>query len=162
MVRIHPDPPAGAHEERTSIGRGHSSAGRAPALQAGGHRFDPGWLHQPHEAGISKQRRARDAAWCFLKAWEASIGCSLTIWKEGSCPWKAGVVMTRASRRTLGYVLHRAPAVKAAGAHKRESFLWLRDGVSDFGSRRLGVSRQQGYRVKRISACGGCLGNDRR
>ena len=24
--------------------RGHSSAGRAPALQAGGHRFDPGWL----------------------------------------------------------------------------------------------------------------------
>jgi hypothetical protein len=26
--------------------RGHSSAGRAPALQAGGHRFDPDWLHQ--------------------------------------------------------------------------------------------------------------------
>ena len=26
--------------------RGHSSAGRAPALQAGGRRFDPGWLHQ--------------------------------------------------------------------------------------------------------------------
>jgi hypothetical protein len=28
-----------------SYARGHSSAGRAPALQAGGHRFDPGWLH---------------------------------------------------------------------------------------------------------------------
>ena len=26
--------------------RGHSSAGRAPALQAGGRRFDPAWLHQ--------------------------------------------------------------------------------------------------------------------
>ena len=26
--------------------RGFSSAGRAPALQAGGHRFDPGTLHQ--------------------------------------------------------------------------------------------------------------------
>src|SRR6202042_1390598 len=25
--------------------RGHSSVGRAPALQAGGRRFDPGWLH---------------------------------------------------------------------------------------------------------------------
>ena len=25
--------------------RGHSSDGRAPALQAGGRRFDPGWLH---------------------------------------------------------------------------------------------------------------------
>jgi hypothetical protein len=26
---------------------GRSSAGRAPALQAGGHRFDPGRLHHP-------------------------------------------------------------------------------------------------------------------
>ena len=26
---------------------GHSSAGRAPALQAGGHRFDPVCLHWP-------------------------------------------------------------------------------------------------------------------
>src|SRR5262249_11440936 len=26
--------------------RGHSSVGRAPALQAGGRRFDPVWLHQ--------------------------------------------------------------------------------------------------------------------
>ena len=25
---------------------GHSSAGRAPALHAGGRRFDPAWLHQ--------------------------------------------------------------------------------------------------------------------
>ena len=30
--------------------RGCSSAGRAPALQAGGHRFDPGQLHQPSVA----------------------------------------------------------------------------------------------------------------
>ena len=31
--------------KRKSLG-GHSSAGRAPALQAGGRRFDPVWLHQ--------------------------------------------------------------------------------------------------------------------
>ena len=31
----------------TVSARGHSSAGRAPALQAGGRRFDPVWLHQP-------------------------------------------------------------------------------------------------------------------
>jgi hypothetical protein len=48
MVRIHPDPPLfgrvmGANKTRD---RGCSSAGRAPALQAGGHRFDPGQLHQ--------------------------------------------------------------------------------------------------------------------
>src|SRR4029079_19622013 len=29
--------------------RGVSSAGRAPALQAGGHRFDPGTLHTAHD-----------------------------------------------------------------------------------------------------------------
>ena len=35
--------------------RGCSSAGRAPALQAGGHRFDPGQLHQ-----ISNQMARRE------------------------------------------------------------------------------------------------------
>ena len=38
MVRTHPDPPI-------TFG-GCSSIGRAPALQAGGHRFDPVHLHQ--------------------------------------------------------------------------------------------------------------------
>ena len=31
---------------KTAKPRGYSSAGRAPALQAGGHRFDPDYLHQ--------------------------------------------------------------------------------------------------------------------
>ena len=65
MVRVHPDPPTlqivsgintrfaqdllpirrlyGGPEMQA---RGCSSAGRAPALQAAGHRFDPGQLHQ--------------------------------------------------------------------------------------------------------------------
>lgn len=38
MVRIHPDPPKSTW--------GCSSIGRAPALQAGGRRFDPVQLHQ--------------------------------------------------------------------------------------------------------------------
>jgi hypothetical protein len=38
MVRTHPDPPS-------LYRRGCSSVGRAPALQAGGHRFDPVHLH---------------------------------------------------------------------------------------------------------------------
>ena len=41
MVRIHPDPPTKIEER---IG-GCSSVGRAPALQAGGRRFDPDQLH---------------------------------------------------------------------------------------------------------------------
>ena len=34
--------------------RGYSSAGRAPALQAGGQRFDPAYLHQRLK-GITKK-----------------------------------------------------------------------------------------------------------
>ena len=36
-VQVFPDPP---------LYRGYSSAGRAPALQAGGQEFDPPYLHQ--------------------------------------------------------------------------------------------------------------------
>jgi hypothetical protein len=41
---------------RTSVW-GHSSAGRAPALQAGGRRFDPVWLHQ---SGSSSPQASRN------------------------------------------------------------------------------------------------------
>ena len=53
---------AGQKAERTAARleapRGHSSDGRAPALQAGGRRFDPGWLHQkaPAREQISRVR----------------------------------------------------------------------------------------------------------
>lgn len=36
--------------------RGHSSAGRAPALQAGGRRFDPDWLHQKEKKRREKKK----------------------------------------------------------------------------------------------------------
>ena len=41
----------GKHKERKELGPrdfswGYSSAGRAPALQAGGQEFDPPYLHQ--------------------------------------------------------------------------------------------------------------------
>src|SRR5215471_218597 len=59
MVRIHPDPPVECH-------RGCSSVGRAPALQAGGHRFDPVQLHQtasrPLGAGLRNFTRVRKQA----------------------------------------------------------------------------------------------------
>ena len=43
VVQIYPGPPAMLHARG---GRGISSAGRAPGLQPGGHRFEPGILHQ--------------------------------------------------------------------------------------------------------------------
>ena len=34
---------------------GYSSAGRAPALQAGGRRFDPDYLHHPTKAALLRE-----------------------------------------------------------------------------------------------------------
>ena len=39
--------------------RGYSSAGRAPALQAGGHRFDPDYLHQKGERTRARRQPLR-------------------------------------------------------------------------------------------------------
>ena len=48
---------------------GVSSAGRAPALQAGGHRFDPGTLHQKRLTETSKEaeRQKVEASLSLLK-----------------------------------------------------------------------------------------------
>ena len=49
MVQIRPDPPFTDSRHVAALVHpqlGHSSAGRAPALEAGGRRFDPDWLHQ--------------------------------------------------------------------------------------------------------------------
>ena len=45
MVRVHSGPPLIALDGHHLLGRGISSAGRAPALHAGGQRFDPAILH---------------------------------------------------------------------------------------------------------------------
>ena len=49
-------------KKRKNPKRGVSSAGRAPALQAGGHRFDPGTLHQRSQGygPIAQLARAHD------------------------------------------------------------------------------------------------------
>jgi hypothetical protein len=66
-------------------GWGRSSAGRAPALQAGGHRFDPGRLH--HSRLQSKRRvphgRAAAAIVCLQTMRAGPIGeapdCELVV-----------------------------------------------------------------------------------
>ena len=50
-----PRPPAAASRRRV---RGCSSAGRAPALQAGGHRFDPVHLHHGRQRDGGRRGRA--------------------------------------------------------------------------------------------------------
>ena len=46
--------------------RGYSSAGRAPALQAGGHRFDPDYLHQMGERTRAKRQPLK--TWAYSSA----------------------------------------------------------------------------------------------
>ena len=44
---------------RAKIAWGYSSAGRAPALQAGGRRFDPDYLHQRASEDENDDRRQK-------------------------------------------------------------------------------------------------------
>ena len=44
--------PYGLGLEDAGLGRGHSSVGRAVALQASGRRFDPVWLHHSYSVVI--------------------------------------------------------------------------------------------------------------
>ena len=54
--------------------RGLSSAGRAPALQAGGQRFDPARLHQPLMKPPAK-RRASVSSTCVSRDEEPKFRC---------------------------------------------------------------------------------------
>ena len=52
---------AGDEDCEKKIARGYSSAGRAPALQAGGRRFDPDYLHHLSSYGsVAQLARAYD------------------------------------------------------------------------------------------------------
>ena len=53
--------------------RGHSSVGRAPALQAGCHRFEPGCLHH---ASLVAQRRVKHALRSFSEARQDGLEAS--------------------------------------------------------------------------------------
>ena len=56
--RVHFGPPLQKEEPLWGV----SSAGRAPALQAGGHRFDPGTLHHEEIDWNS------NGSWCFIES----------------------------------------------------------------------------------------------
>ena len=82
MVQIHPDPPLSSDEDQgtrdeekilvtsylslVTVIWGHSSAGRAPALHAGGRRFDPAWLHQICSCAAASEYEFEQKTECFL------------------------------------------------------------------------------------------------
>jgi hypothetical protein len=58
---------------------GHSSAGRAPALHAGGQEFDPPWLHhQLYRVLRAKVSSEKD----LIELMRLRIDSSLTKWKS--------------------------------------------------------------------------------
>jgi hypothetical protein len=144
MVRIHPDPPrqvtvVGWQLSVKASGRGCSSVGRAPALQAGGRRFDPVRLHQ---SGVRSQRtevskgvapvlEPIDCGTVFSSVFcensELKAVCSLTI-REG----KAHSGLMRFRMRRVELYLARARDTKGARAgwrkHTRSEWLWALDG----------------------------------
>ena len=67
-----------------SLKWGVSSAGRAPALQAGGHRFDPGTLHQQRD---------------WLKLQEIEVSLSFLKKRFKDAPWKLNIEIIDAIMR---------------------------------------------------------------
>ena len=82
MVRVHFGPPL-----QLNTLWGVSSAGRAPALQAGGHRFDPGTLHHSNW-------ELRMESW-GLRNWlkfQRNLKLHWVPWKRNSnAPWKLNI-----------------------------------------------------------------------
>jgi hypothetical protein len=101
--------------------RGCSSVGRAPALQAGGHRFDPVHLHHRVEEdwGNSKrsaQRLGKKKLFMAPVHWTRDANCADCQGEEASCD--VTEADTSGGARLRSAFLHRASdagAVKAAG-----------------------------------------------
>ena len=113
-VRFLPDPPRPR--------RGHSSAGRAPALHAGGREFDPPWLHH----------RARRAGGGCLPG-----GC-LAVWIAASRKRASGALRVRlrvAGRR-------RRPALRPVFFFNSSGSARVRGGLAP------GLHRGRGCRVR--------------
>ena len=139
MVRIHPDPPGSGNG--TQPERGCSSIGRAPALQAGGRRFDPVQLHQFQVSGIGDQaseeaarcgtrrqeiRRQRRGRCCRLAFLASRIGCSLTIW-EGKASVELDESFAEAKGLSCILALFREHKRREAGRRKHACSGGLRE-----------------------------------
>ena len=158
MVRIHPDPPRRSSPKQA---RGCSSIGRAPALQAGGRRFDPVQLHQSRRPleGVA------DPARQYLSVVMRSSRSSAFRLDESRSP-RAVAFFNNLGRQVIHSGLMRA-GVDRNGLRLYQSLLPgnKRPGGEDKAQTypwRCVRSWTQSYGVKRLSACGGCLGDHRR
>ena len=91
----HPLPPARHERREAALGRGCSSVGRAPALQAGGHRFDSVHLH--HRPNDAKHRSCRAASAIAAIAGAARCRQGLLPTADAASPRGAALAVARAT-----------------------------------------------------------------
>jgi hypothetical protein len=175
LVRIQPDPPVFAasrlrlaspvsgEDGRGSEQGGCSSVGRAPALQAGGHRFDPVHLHQLSPLrgeSCPPKRAARRRAGRSCKVPAASAHRAFSTGPLALGGFRSLTIRKKQKRiesflRGFDAGLYCIQILGNSRNSKRSLFPPCSGAVS----RR---QWRQGYRIKRLSACGGCLGDYRR
>ena len=153
MVRIHPDPP--------EFRRGCSSVGRAPALQAGGRRFDPVQLHhraQDRRPGW-RHRIQKQAARAFRLLFASGfLNQRYRLFFNNT-----EEVKQSCSTGRMEDELSSLRRVERDGLDCIDLLFPMSSGAAgSANTRSLGGSSAQRYGVKRLSACGGCLGDYRR
>ena len=112
MVRDQPDPPDA---------RGCSSAGRAPALQAGGRRFEPDQLHQQRALGRLRKRK-----------------CFLSLSRQSSLTNRKAKVKKRIGRkadvRVIAFATTSARSVREPATGRVRTRYLMHDGCNVIGS----------------------------
>lgn len=128
MVRDQPDPPSRWNNDSWGI----SSAGRAPALQAGGRRFDPVILHQFPLIFYIKAISFEIALMLMLSQQRSrkTSGCSLTIYRVESALLTERIEISTvplttiliASKRNSNFVCISSNDESFSGSNTKESF----------------------------------------
>ena len=166
--------------------RGRSSAGRAPALHAGGQEFDPPRLHQVPSSGFRwplgaravpiqqdgvleepTSKRGASCSWTLAPFCEPSALFTIRSMKLSISPLRGGdATQRKATQQEQQVRLARRCSSTAVLAGSEPNCAFARkDGTAQrkvTGDVRLPCgpgSRGLGYMVKRTSAFGGCLGS---
>ena len=144
-VRLLPDPPVeragrrGDPRPAPQPARGHSSAGRAPALHAGGREFDPPWLHQgaAGRAGEGRERGKAEGASECRAASARSRGLAGRHWRPG--------IFNSSGNAHIHTPRPRRPRRRVPGGAAREKSKWR---MRPPAGGRLGLYGQANKRIR--------------
>jgi hypothetical protein len=137
MVRIHPDPPVSY--------RGCSSVGRAPALQAGGHRFDPVHLHHFERKKAADEEGDRHLNQNLERSKASHKACFWSFDRRGCSLFnnleEASVLISQDQHMGCDCIQN-GSALVGWSRHKRENSYGRKASVHWRGSKVIGSSEQ--------------------